>query len=257
MFDVVCPAFLDRYARWIQQLNDENPDAWGLVYQAEVRARLEHAPDVRERLEERYAEDVVNNRPTTFDPKRPWNSVWRALIVEEKDYWYKAVEKPGLLMMAGAAKQGQFIGDDAPAKRPVGPGDGGGSEHKRHKTDGAIVPYVPTPPNPHGGAGRGKGAGGKKSEDLSVHDGSKYLKNRFFCLWRGYQDGTCLRQNSWNLCAVDGASAHQCELCLMTGHGSSEAAKCPKQRGKGGGRANKGRGAGRGGAGRGRGRGRW
>ena len=34
MFDVICPAFLDRYARWIQQLNEENPDAWGFVYQA-------------------------------------------------------------------------------------------------------------------------------------------------------------------------------------------------------------------------------
>ena len=29
MFDVICPAFLDRYARWVQQLADENPECWG------------------------------------------------------------------------------------------------------------------------------------------------------------------------------------------------------------------------------------
>ena len=106
------------------------------------------------------------------------------------------------------------------------------------------------PPNPHVVSRKAGGKG--KGEDLSVWDGSKFLKTRNgTCICRGYQDGSCQRMNSWNLCAYDGSSAHQCELCLMVGHGSGDKTKCPKQgKGKGAG------GRGRGGAGRGRGRGR-
>ena len=260
MFDVICPAFLDRYARWVQQLADENPECWGLIYQADVRARLEHAPDVRERLEDEHADALVNSRRTKYEESRPWNLVWYSLVKEEKDYWYKSVEKPGLLILAGTAKPAHFIEDDALVKRPAAPITGGDTRPtKQHRYEPnattAIVPYVPPPPNP--AAGKGKG-GRKGAEDWSVHDGQKYLKNRAGAsICKGYQSGACCRQNSWNLCSSDGVSAHQCEVCLMVGHGSSEQNKCPRQK------ARKGKGAGRGGArggagrGRGRGRGTW
>ena len=173
--------------------------------------------------------------------------------MSEKDYWYKAIDKPGLLLLAGTARMSEFLDEDVKTKRPTGPGENTDRPHKQHRTGGEIVPYVPTPPVPTGGTPRsGKGRGGGKGEDHSVWDGSKYLKNRAGAsLCRGYQTGVCLRQNSYNLCAQDGCSAHQCDICLMVGHGSSEVAKCPRQGGAGRGRG--GRGGGRGGGGRGRG----
>ena len=252
MWNIICPAFLDRYARKIRKYADEFPEAWGLIYQADVRCRLEYAPEVRERLEDQHAEDEENNKRSHYEVDRPWNSVFRALLSkEESDFWYRNVEKPGLLILAGSAKPGDVIGDDAPVRPPPTSTTQPASEPypKRPRLDTTTtVPYVPAPPRPEGYAPRqGKGT---PRNDLSVHDGTKYLKNRAgACLCPGYQTGMCTRLNTWNLCAQDGQSAHQCEVCLMVGHGSSETTKCPKQKGAG-----KGRGAGRRqGAGQGRG----
>ena len=162
--------------------------------------------------------------------------------------------------MAGTARPAHFIETDAPVKRAPGPiSDQDTKPQKHHRYEEhattAIVPYVPPPPNPHATPRKG---GKKGGEDLSVHDGQKYLKNRAgACICKGYQSGACARQNSWNLCAQDGVSAHQCEVCLMVGHGAGDKAKCPRQRSGKGGRGGKGAGARGGGAGRGRGRGRW
>ena len=156
----------------------------------------------------------------------------------EADYWYKAVEKPGILILAGTARPGQFVDDDAPSRTPAqlahAAEETRPNKHARTQPTPTTIPYVPAPPNPHPTprmVGKGKG------EDLSVWDGTKFIKARSGThVCRGYQDGTCQRMNSWNLCAYDGTSARQCELCLMVGHGSSEKAKCPKQgKGKGAG----------------------
>ena len=69
MFDVIVPAWLDRYARKVQRYNDEHPEAWGVIYQTDVRARLEHALEVRERLEAAHATAIANNMPSSHDPR--------------------------------------------------------------------------------------------------------------------------------------------------------------------------------------------
>ena len=225
------------------------------------RARLEHAPDIREGLEDRYAEDLVHNRPTTFDPARPWNAVWRELCLNEDKWWSKAIEKPCLLIMAGTARPTDFIDGDALTKRTGGKrrrdddseDDVGAPPRKRRgvRQGGAHIPFVPKPP----GAEQRLQQQGQVT-DQSVWDGTKYLKNRAGVdLCKGYQTGRCNRINSYNKCSHDGTSAHQCEICLMVGHGSNEPNKCPKQRGTVGGKG-AGRGRGKGGGRYGKGRGR-
>ena len=192
MYDVIVPAFLDRYAAWIQQLNDENPECWGIIYQSDVRARLEHAPDVREQLEDAYAEAIVNNKRTDYNPEKPWNAVWNALVQEEDKYWFKHVEHPGLRISAGTAKPSDYIEDDAPVKRPgtdtaTAHAQAGGQPKRGRYASGQTVPFVPAPPTPtveRPPKGGRKGGG----EDLSVHDGTKYLNNRVgHILCRGVQ----------------------------------------------------------------------
>ena len=80
---------------------------------------LTSAHDVRERLEDEHADALANSRRTKFDEDRSWDLVWFALVKEEKDYWYKAVEKPGLLILAGTARPCTFHrvgrnGEEAP-----------------------------------------------------------------------------------------------------------------------------------------------
>ena len=254
--DVIDNAWLDRYNQKVRVYNDENPEGWGIIYQADYRARLEHAPDVREELEDKYAEDIVYGRPTTFDPARPWNAVWRQLCLHEDKWWNKAIEKPCLLIMAGTARPCDFIDGDALTRRPSGK-RGRGEEasdddspprKRRRNRGGNQIPYVPKPPGAEQRQYQANGVG-----DLSVWDGAKYIKNRAGSdICKGYQTGHCCRIDSYNKCAHDGRSAHQCEVCLMVGHGSSEQGKCPKQRGtKPTGRGGKGGGRGRARGGRG------
>ena len=53
---------------------------------------------------------------------------------------------------------------------------------------------------------------------------------------KGCQTGVYNALDAYSRCAEDNASVHQCEICLMVGHGSAGKKKCPKQKaaGKGG-----------------------
>ena len=84
MYDVIDNGFLKRYAERIEQLTKDYPSCWGIIYQADVRTRLEYAPDVRAECEEEHAECLIKNWPTTYDPERPWNTVLEKLALKEK-----------------------------------------------------------------------------------------------------------------------------------------------------------------------------
>ena len=49
IFDVVSAERLDRYQQKIEEYANKYPNDWPLIYQAEARTRLEHAPRVRRR----------------------------------------------------------------------------------------------------------------------------------------------------------------------------------------------------------------
>ena len=46
MFDIVPSGMLTRYYNLIEELLNRCPDAWGVIYQADVRTRNEHFPRV-------------------------------------------------------------------------------------------------------------------------------------------------------------------------------------------------------------------
>ena len=72
MYQVVRNARLKRYAAFIEKLNDDYPGAWGLIYQAEVRTRLEHTPRVKADLEDKRAKALAKNSDSDFDAEWPW-----------------------------------------------------------------------------------------------------------------------------------------------------------------------------------------
>ena len=59
MYDVVENARLKRYAAMIERFNEEYPGAWGLIYQTDVRTRLEHMPRVKAMLDDKRANNIA------------------------------------------------------------------------------------------------------------------------------------------------------------------------------------------------------
>ena len=92
MFELVSPARLDRYAAKIQKFVGDYPDTWGLIYQTDVRARLEQAPDTREDLEREYAEALVSNQVTHYDLVMPWHGLFERLTSGENNFYSKSLE---------------------------------------------------------------------------------------------------------------------------------------------------------------------
>lgn len=245
MYEVVRNARLKRYAALIEKLNDDYPGAWGLIYQAEVRTRLEHMPRVKADLEDKHAKALAKNRDTDFDPAWPWDCVFEQILHGEKEWWDEHVHRPGTQILAKVATAETFVEGDALIASP-----GAAASANPNVTTGASTGSVGNPGKrkfddyhaPPGGSqlpwmrGPCKGGKGKSAkaepEDLSQWNGSCYTRARSGApICKGYQAGTCFRLNQQHRCAVDNKSVHQCNLCLMVGHGSEESHKCPAQGG--------------------------
>ena len=74
---------------------------WALIYQSDTRARREHAERLRRRANtELTALDAIGVKGT-YNPKRPWEYVFRQLPVEFA-FWKRELEDPALLILARA-----------------------------------------------------------------------------------------------------------------------------------------------------------
>ena len=168
------------------------------------------------------------------------------------------MDKPCHNICLGLARMDDYVGQDAPVASSSTPGPHNPG-FQRHEV-GALrfertAPSIAEPP--------------PKRQALAIQDSAppppptgdrnlvrKSVNNKNKPICAGFQTGACCRVNRQSLCAADGVSVHQCEICLKTSHGSSS---CPLL--NGGAEDNSGKGAGRGrgggkGAGRGRRRGR-
>ena len=74
---------------------------WALIYQTDTRARREHAERLRRRANaELTALDAIGVKGA-YNPKRPWEYVFRQLPVEFA-FWKRELEDPALLILARA-----------------------------------------------------------------------------------------------------------------------------------------------------------
>ena len=207
-----------------------------------MRARQEHAPRVLAKAQANHAEALVRTWPTSFDPARPWNAVWRMLCASEGEWWDELIHRPGNRVVSGSANVEQYIDGDV---LTTAAGGRGSKRQAAAEEEEEYAPFWQPPMNPGpgrrrgaaGGAGGGKGGKPPKG-DLSEHNGRVYTKTRAgISPCAGFQIGQCNRVNNQGRCANDHHSAHQCNICLMVGHGSSDRAACPKQKvGKTGGK---------------------
>ena len=84
MFGVIEPAVLDRYMKVIRGHARRYPRCWALIYQADVRMRSERAMKIRDELEDQHEIALDNHWPTPFNPKQPWNAVWKQMAAAEE-----------------------------------------------------------------------------------------------------------------------------------------------------------------------------
>ena len=82
MDDVLCGGNLRQYNAKIAEYVNRCPDAWGVVYQADVRTRSEHAPRVLDKCIEQHAKALRRGWDTSFDPARPWHPCRGGLVVQ-------------------------------------------------------------------------------------------------------------------------------------------------------------------------------
>ena len=75
--------YLSRIERFHDRFGEK---AWALLYQADVRARLEELPRVKMQLAREHADAGAAGLTTPFEPSRPWNYAFKMLSERDK-FW--------------------------------------------------------------------------------------------------------------------------------------------------------------------------
>ena len=210
MDDIIDLEWLDQYGEKVFRFVDKGPaEAWALIYQVEARTRTEHAPRVRRQLESKHEQALEYGWPTDFDPKRPWNAVWRQLVEGEEKWWNEELNEALMYMRTGVESPLARVAADQPISSTAA------SSVPAHHTATRIndtAPPVPTNlKRPLAITDAGGDRGGKRHKCNS--------KGTDLCA--GYQDGSCCTTVKGR-CSRDGVSAHQCAICLDNRHGASQ-----------------------------------
>ena len=109
---------------------------------------------IRDELEDQHEIAVENNWPKHFNPKQPWNAVWKLMASAEEKWRWRNVERPGIMIQAHVAWTEAYVGQGAPGQKrlqslPTTEENEGMASHqistaKRNKTLHITnYPYVP------------------------------------------------------------------------------------------------------------------
>ena len=223
MLNTVSRPNLANYRKHIHRLSAQfGPKVWHLLYQCDVRCRQELMEASRMKLQEQHNTALAQNRVSTFDPKRPWDSVWEDVISSNMatKWWRDNFETPGFMILTHTKSLESMIDSDA----PVDNGHGAGS-------------YRPSPPPgfsvtaAHPGARRPKAP--KKPKPVYAPqqqgtDGSMASNRKGRRLCPGFQDGSCTDTVGTATCGKDRSMTHQCAKCLSQGHGANYPSPCQR-----------------------------
>lgn len=210
MLEQVTPSKLDAYEKLIRGYHDRYGKlCWPLIYQADVRARLEHVERIRRRGQEAYEVARAAGLAHQFDPALPWAWVWQELAGDYQ-FWNKELVEPCLLL----SNLTQLVGNDAPVNKPVA------------KTD--TVPAPPVASTPRSTASSSRPTKRQRGPGIREHrlgDDGNYTHNRRGVeLCKMFQTGECVEGTN-GCCGRNPSRRHQCSKCLSELHGAS---KCPQ-----------------------------
>ena len=205
MFGQISPARLDSYEHHIRSYHERyGRGCWALLYQADVRARLELAERLRRQGKEEHDAAIAAGGTHGFDDKKPWEWVWN-MMVKDHAFWHRELEEPALLILAKTQKASQLLGADAPIEASGGTGSDRSIPSapvaiKRRREDGV-------------------------RQHVVGEDGLLTHNRRGAELCRGYQKGDCKDKDRNGFCLKTGRTRHQCAKCLSEDHGAHA---CPQ-----------------------------
>lgn len=192
---------LTQYRTQIERLHDRySAKAWAIVYQADVRFRLELIERVRRECAAEHEIAVQNGGTTKWDPKKPWSYAWRKALALD-GFWREEVVEPALLLLTKVAGLNEVVADDA----KVAPATSSSSNPRTEPTAPARMAQPELRAHP-----RSTNRSGRYHE---VQDG-RYVVNRTgHKLCGGFNDGTCT-ESSGLWCKHSWDQVHQCSICL-------------------------------------------
>jgi len=251
MFDVINMGSIEQYEDLIEKYTLRYPDTWHVIYQADVRARMELLERHRRRGRTEHAIATQSGVGHAYDPVRPWNFSWEAMLVDDR-WWKRELEDPCILLLTRVAQRSSLLGGDALTAPDGGTGSssilnhfgGGGGGRQRSgvaKRQGDE-------------AGECEGGTSRKRPQGRVHnvrDGAYTTNRSGRTICPDFDSGTCPVKSPF--CPK---GAHQCSRCLGSHPRVDNGTEChrpaPNVEGRGRGRGGGGRGKGRKGRGRGR-----
>ena len=219
MFEAISPAMLDAYSKHIRHYHERyGRGCWAIIYQADVRARLELTERLRRQGASARERAPAQGFHHEFDPANPWEWVWKNLP-GDRDFWHRELEEPALLVLAKTMPAGAALDHDAPVGRPATTGDRQPPAKKQRRN------------------GKDKS---ERTKAYRIDDKTGlWSHNRAEVeLCRNFQKGDCMETVGNGICGKNPNARHQCGKCLELGH---SALTCKKPMpGKGGGKGGKG-----------------
>ena len=115
MVDAVDLGALLKYKQHVMKLHDRySAKVWAIIYQADVRCRLEHMERTRRQLQALHQDALAKGTTTDYDDARPWNLVWQKVVPDET-FWRDQVLEPALLVLTRVAGLGEVVDGDSGA----------------------------------------------------------------------------------------------------------------------------------------------
>ena len=231
MFDAIAPARLDQYEKVIRKYAERyGKSCWPIIYQADVRARLEQTERLRRQGQDASDTAAASGHTHPFNAAKPWDWVWKELSMDMQ-FWHREIEEPCILYLTKTANMQQMIDDDAPVEQP--------SASAGHKA----------PPRTVSNEDIRRAPKRAKGPDIREHkvgdDGLLTHNRRGIELCRNFQTGNCEGSDPRGFCKQNSKRRHQCAKCLSDLHGAHRCTletprtprpNHPKGRGKGRGR---------------------
>ena len=240
MLDIVSRNKLADYKSHIKELASAyGPKVWHLLYQTDVRCRQELMHELHEDALLAHAEALERGTFSSFQPGRPWDSVWEAAIsIDCGRWWTREFERPAQLILTHIASLDSMLGGDVEMSSTRLIGTATPSVAQQRATP---PPKQPTKKQQQKQQQQQQPTKKPHQPMSSMPDGSLATNMKGAPLCSGFQSGACTTTSHGITCSHTGAM-HQCSRCLSSDHGSKHPQQCnrsqkatkPMKQGKGG-----------------------
>ena len=210
MLDAVDLGHLLRYKSMIERYHDKYGEkVWSVIYQGDVRCRLENMPRIKRIAQAAYDKAVSAGNSSDYDPARPWNHVWLK-APEDLEFWRKEVVDPSFLILTKIANKDEILQGDATTNSSKG-----GPRETAPNASRIAEQAQSSSMRPRNTSRTGR---------LNNVENGRYTTNRTgYKICAGYNDDKCTQASQGIWCTQSWDTVHQCSRCL----GSHPVSKCP------------------------------